>query len=269
MTARAVAAEAAAMRVVAGVAGLAVAGQCDVGSARDRVAVTGAACGLAVRAFERIVGLALVIEAPARPARRRVAALASSAERALVGVVAGVASLAGLRGGAIRIVEMAFGAGHSRVQAGEREARQVMIEAQAFAPALVLVTVVAAVALLAAMRIVGAVAVEGPSGDTFTAGASFTARTAQGTTGGSAKSNMTVRPQTRITTGTGGFTAPATLGLPSDFVIRYNTQWLIEKNGHRSPLDMRADWQEHTLSRAGLNGLFGSPVTLVAERCGS
>jgi len=35
-----------------------------------------------------------------------------------------------------------------------------------------------------------------------------------------------------------------------DFVARYNAEWLIEKNGHRSPLDMRADWQEHTLSRA-------------------
>ena len=34
------------------------------------------------------------------------------------------------------------------------------------------------------------------------------------------------------------------------FVARYNAEWLIEKNGHRSPLDMRADWQEHTLSRA-------------------
>ena len=35
-----------------------------------------------------------------------------------------------------------------------------------------------------------------------------------------------------------------------DFAARYNAEWLIEKNGHRSPLDMRADWQEHTLSRA-------------------
>ena len=35
-----------------------------------------------------------------------------------------------------------------------------------------------------------------------------------------------------------------------NFAARYNAEWLIEKNGHRSPLDMRADWQEHTLSRA-------------------
>ena len=34
------------------------------------------------------------------------------------------------------------------------------------------------------------------------------------------------------------------------FVTRYNAEWLIEKNGHRSPLDMRADWQELTFSRA-------------------
>jgi hypothetical protein len=26
------------------------------------------------------------------------------------------------------------------------------------------------------------------------------------------------------------------------FVVRYNAEWLIEKNGHRSPLDARAAW---------------------------
>jgi len=34
------------------------------------------------------------------------------------------------------------------------------------------------------------------------------------------------------------------------FVARYNAEWLIEKNGHRSPLDMRAAWHERTLRRA-------------------
>ena len=34
------------------------------------------------------------------------------------------------------------------------------------------------------------------------------------------------------------------------FVARYNTEWLIEKNGHRSPADMRAAWQEETFRRA-------------------
>jgi transposase InsO family protein len=34
------------------------------------------------------------------------------------------------------------------------------------------------------------------------------------------------------------------------FVARYNTEWLIEKNGHRSPADMRAAWQEQTFRRA-------------------
>ena len=34
------------------------------------------------------------------------------------------------------------------------------------------------------------------------------------------------------------------------FVSRYNAEWLIEKNGHRSPADMRAAWQEQTLRRA-------------------
>jgi putative transposase len=34
------------------------------------------------------------------------------------------------------------------------------------------------------------------------------------------------------------------------FAARYNTEWLIEKNGHRSPADMRAAWQEQTFRRA-------------------
>ena len=34
------------------------------------------------------------------------------------------------------------------------------------------------------------------------------------------------------------------------FVARYNAEWLIEKNGYRSPADMRAAWQEETFGRA-------------------
>ena len=34
------------------------------------------------------------------------------------------------------------------------------------------------------------------------------------------------------------------------FVARYNAAWLIENNGHRSPLDMRAARQELSLRRA-------------------
>ena len=34
------------------------------------------------------------------------------------------------------------------------------------------------------------------------------------------------------------------------FVARYNTEWLVEKNGYRSPARMRADWQEETFKRA-------------------
>jgi transposase InsO family protein len=34
------------------------------------------------------------------------------------------------------------------------------------------------------------------------------------------------------------------------FVVRYNAEWLIEKNGHRSPADRRAAWQEETFRRA-------------------
>jgi hypothetical protein len=34
-----------------------------------------------------------------------------------------------------------------------------------------------------------------------------------------------------------------------DFVARYNTEWLIEKNGLRSPSDARAAWN-HAVIRA-------------------
>jgi putative transposase len=34
------------------------------------------------------------------------------------------------------------------------------------------------------------------------------------------------------------------------FAARYNAEWLVEKNGHRSPADMRAAWQEETFRRA-------------------
>jgi transposase InsO family protein len=34
------------------------------------------------------------------------------------------------------------------------------------------------------------------------------------------------------------------------FVARYNAEWLIEKNGYRSPAGMRAAWQQETFRRA-------------------
>lgn len=34
------------------------------------------------------------------------------------------------------------------------------------------------------------------------------------------------------------------------FATRYNAEWLIEKNGHRSPLDMRAEWLDQSTRRA-------------------
>jgi transposase InsO family protein len=34
------------------------------------------------------------------------------------------------------------------------------------------------------------------------------------------------------------------------FVARYNAEWLIEKNSHRSPLDARAAWLEQTIRHA-------------------
>ena len=34
------------------------------------------------------------------------------------------------------------------------------------------------------------------------------------------------------------------------FAARYNTKWLIEKNGYLSPFDARAAWLDTTLRRA-------------------
>jgi putative transposase len=34
------------------------------------------------------------------------------------------------------------------------------------------------------------------------------------------------------------------------FAARYNAEWLIEKNGYRSPADMRAAWQEQSFRHA-------------------
>ena len=34
------------------------------------------------------------------------------------------------------------------------------------------------------------------------------------------------------------------------FVTRYNAEWLVEKNGYRSPAQMRVAWQEETFKRA-------------------
>ncbi|MDN3565145.1 hypothetical protein QWZ14_12310 [Paeniroseomonas aquatica] len=34
------------------------------------------------------------------------------------------------------------------------------------------------------------------------------------------------------------------------FAAHYNAEWLIKKNRHRSPLDMRAVWLEQTSGRA-------------------
>ena len=36
----------------------------------------------------------------------------------------------------------------------------------------------------------------------------------------------------------------------SAFAARYNAEWLIEKNRHRNPADMRAAWQDETFRRA-------------------
>ena len=34
------------------------------------------------------------------------------------------------------------------------------------------------------------------------------------------------------------------------FAARYNAEWLIEKNGYRSPAQMRATWQEESFKHA-------------------
>ena len=69
----------------------------------------------------------------------------------------------------------------------------------------------------------GAIAVEGPVTDAFTVGTGYTALTRQGTTGGSAASNMTINPEFRIVSSIGTYTADGTLGTSRDWAAGIST----------------------------------------------
>jgi putative transposase len=45
-------------------------------------------------------------------------------------------------------------------------------------------------------------------------------------------------------------TIDAVRGAVRTFVARYNAEWLVEKNGYRSPAEMRTAWHEETFRRA-------------------
>ncbi len=59
--------------------------------------------------------------------------------------------------------------------------------------------------------IIGAIGAEGPSGDTFTAGASYTTMTDLGTTGGAANTNVTIDPEYRIVNAEAAYLANGTI----------------------------------------------------------
>lgn len=87
-----------------------------------------------VRAIEHEIGLAIVVEAPKRPAGGVVAGATSAAERLSVRVVFLVAVDAGRRCVHIGRRQMTLLAGYDAVHADERKAAQVVIEAHRIAP---------------------------------------------------------------------------------------------------------------------------------------
>jgi len=111
-----------------------------------------------VRAIEHEIGLAIVVEAPKRPAGGVVAGAASATERLSVCVVLFVAVDTGRRCVPIGRRQMTLFAGHDAVHADEGNAAQVVIEAHRVAPAGLAVTGLAPSAQLLAVRVVRCVA---------------------------------------------------------------------------------------------------------------
>src|SRR5258708_7018853 len=115
---------------------------------------------LAVRAREGEAGLLEMIEDPQCPAGRRMASVALFAQSAFVHVVFLVTvDTAGLRV-AEGLGAMALRAAHHIVQAEQRKARQVMVEADLAVPVLLAVAGVAALLEFQAMRVGGAMAAD-------------------------------------------------------------------------------------------------------------
>src|SRR5258705_8370474 len=125
-----------------------------------RLAMAALADKLRVRAVELEARFLAVVEVPDAPAVRRMAARAVRAEAALVDVVALVAVDALRADVAIRARDMALLAGNGDVQADEREARQVVIEAHVLVPACGRVARGAVLAELAGVHVARAMAAD-------------------------------------------------------------------------------------------------------------
>ncbi len=124
-----------------------------------RVAVAVRALQLGVRSEQREMCLPGVIEAPQRPAVRRMAAFALVAQAALVHVIVCVAGDAGGGRGAEGQRGMALRTADDAVQTQQREAGHIVIEYHIGSPAVLPVTVTAAALELGAVRILAAMAV--------------------------------------------------------------------------------------------------------------
>jgi hypothetical protein len=122
----------------------------------ERPRVTGLAGQTLVGAVEHEVGVAIVIEAPQRPAGRVVTSAAGAAERLGVDVVFLVAVDARHRRVRVGRRQVALLARHHAVQTDQREASHVVIETHAVTPARLAVAGLAARAQLAAMSVIGA-----------------------------------------------------------------------------------------------------------------
>lgn len=148
-----VAAELAAMRVIAAVAGHALHGQLRVAVYGDAVTVgTGQ---LGVRAIERKTGGGRMVEEPEPPVIRRMATRARGSERAAVAVVLGMT----IRAAGRRRIELpcrvAGLAWHGRVHTHERKRGEIMIEIRDLGPRSRSVAALAPLALAAGMDVVG------------------------------------------------------------------------------------------------------------------
>lgn len=108
---------------------------------------------LAVCAGEREVGLTLVVEFPDRPAIGRMADLALGSQTGVVHILCRMTAVAVGRCSSKRLCAMALRAADDCVQAQQRKLSQIVIEADAAAPALLAVTALATGRQLAAVRI--------------------------------------------------------------------------------------------------------------------
>jgi len=151
-------AETAVVRIITAVTG--AAGLVQLDFARHGLAMTALAMDLGVGAVELVIGILIVIEAPHPPAVRVVASGAFAAKGLLMHVVLFVAGIAGVGIHLVAAGQMAFLAGHRRVEADEGKAGYVMIKYHPLIPLPLVMAAFATLAFLAFVHVIVFVAGE-------------------------------------------------------------------------------------------------------------